>query len=532
MLQYLSIKNYLHVVETEVQFGQGLHCITGESGSGKTLLIKALKLLFGEKPPKHTNEEPIIIEAAFDIATQKEIHTLLEESGIAYDPKEWLLLKRTVPSNGRSRFFVNSQNASLPLGDKLGNLLVEIIDQHAGKQLLSSEYQRRLLDTFGGYTKELEAYHKAYDDHEQALATQREIASYASENIAQLIWQKEELEKHDIPLIDIESELSAYDTYVHSQEIADTLSQSVVTIREHLMPQNLVIAKQIDKMSDVNKDMQPLSEHMQSIEVEYEEAATFAERMLDSLHFDPEEYDRLAKLSSFIASYQRKYGIPPGALKDHYIELNDIVEKHESVSEKRALIEETIQKTEEALEKAADQLSEIRTEAIERLETLVSDTLHTLNMTTASFVINQSYGPRKKHGADIISFELKWDKTKSQPIKQAASGGELSRILLAVKSHIAVKQSTPTLIFDEIDANIGGETANVVADLLKQASHAQQLLTITHFPQVASKADHHIVVEKSLLGGEIRTLETKERKAELLRMVGGDLVFEHKESVQ
>jgi|GEM_PF-3088533 len=523
MLQFLRIENFLHVLQADVSFGEGLHCITGESGAGKTVILKALKLLLGEKPPQnsvHDDADCATIEAAFNIENQRQIHEILDDAGILFDKEEWLLIKRIIPKDGRSRLFINSQNANILILERLGAQLVEIVDQHAGKQLLSSEYQRRLLDTFGQHKKILERYTNAYTTYLAHIAKLHQLEHNEPESLENLVWQQEELEKHNVHTLNIEEQLLLHEKYSHAEEIAESLSQVVVTLKERITNELHSMSRLVEKCSEKDASLAPLTSHLQTAMLEIDEAATLGEQYLDSLNFDAEEFSRLEELTHFLSTFKRKHGISYEDINESY---QNIVERIALVQDREKLIDtqkSLIKEAERVLEKAANELTAARENASKTLSTLTSKTLQMLRMEDACFEIALSKEEWKKTGQDVVSFDLVRGKNRSS-IRQVASGGELSRILLAIKAHIATKQSTPTLIFDEIDSNIGGETANVVADLLRQAAEAQQLLTITHFPQVAAKADHHIVVKKTNATASITLLPDSMKKAELLRMVGG-----------
>lgn len=524
MLQFLRIENFLHVPHAEISFGEGLHCITGESGAGKTVILKGLKLLLGEKPPPGAvseRAETATIEAAFDIENQTAIHRLLDEAGLSFVKEEWLLIKRTIPHEGRSRLYVNSQNVNMSILEKLGELLVEIVDQHAGKQLLSNEYQRKLLDTFGSHSPLLKKYGEAYSNYLTSLEELSRLEQEQPDSPDLLSWQKNELEKHNVHQLDIDEQLTLHEKYSHAEEIADSLSQAVVTLREQIASHLVQMTRLIEKCAEKDPALTPAIEHLHTALLEIEEAASLGEQHLDSLNFDGEEFARLEELSNFLTVFKRKHGISYENITETY---HDIVARLDRTLDREKHIKlqkEKIAAAKNALTHAAEQLTLARHKAAQTLSALTTKTLHMLKMGDTTFTIAFLKEECKKHGQDIISFELSRGKTSSS-LRLVASGGELSRILLAIKSHIATKQSTPTLIFDEIDSNIGGETANVVATLLRQAAEAQQLLTITHFPQVAAKADHHIVVEKRDGAGTIRLLTPGEKKQELLRMVGGE----------
>lgn len=523
----MRIDNFLHVQHAELSFGEGLHCITGESGAGKTVVIKALKLLFGAKPPPHAiaeNATQTLIEAAFDITDQKHIQSLLDQSGISYEADEWLLLKRILPREGKSKLFVNSQLTNASVVEALGKYLVEIVDQHAGKQLLSGEYQRKLLDSFGQHRPLLQSYSEKYTAHAAASALLNEMSENAPPPLDDLLWQKEELEKHGIDHLDIEKELKKHETFSHAEELADSLSQAVVTIKEHVTTQLQSMIRLIEKCAEKDTALTQMSDNFHTALLELDEGVTFGEQYIDQLEFDKEEFERLEELSTFLTLFKRKHDVSFEDISETY---NSIIEKIEDAHSYQERIDSqrvTVENCYASLIQEGKNLSQARSQAAASLQYMVQNTLHTLKMDDASFGITVEEGEVKKHGCDAVCFTLE-RRGNTSPIKEVASGGELSRILLSLKAHIASKQTTPTLIFDEIDSNIGGETANVVADLLQQVATGQQLLTITHFPQVARRAAHHFVVEKEQSKqksqGSIRLLPPDERQQELQRMVGG-----------
>lgn len=527
MIQFLQIQNYLHVQRASLSFSSGLHCITGESGAGKTVILKALKLILGEKGSQkevHLDANEAIIEAAFDIGTQPKLLQALEEAGIRHDKDEWLVIKRIIPKEGRSRQFINSQHASLFLLETIGQHLIEIVSQHAGKQLFSSAYQRALLDEYGSYAKELSVYKEAYQALKSIEQEIESINEHTPEHVELLIKEKEVLDELSVRETDIDDAVNTHMLYSSSKELAEVLSSITFSIDETLAPTLLQLITALQKLPVTTKELDNLKETLQQAQIALSESSQSADTIQNSLSFDDEAFHALNRLMETLASFKRRYNITYEGIHTYYDEIQKTIT---AASEKEFVLEQLRAKRDTQETKVSEKAQIVRSErkkAAQALAKAVTTTLHTLKMDGVTFAVHVDSAPLSESGADCVYFTLQNPGSTPYPIKEIASGGELSRILLAVKSHIAERKSTPTLVFDEVDANIGGETATTVGKLLTRTAMYQQLICITHFAQVAKQADHIISVEKTIKNGKhealIELLDTAQREKELLRMQG------------
>lgn len=538
MIEYLRIKNLVLMDLCEVHFDKGLTIITGETGAGKTALIQGLHLILGERADSslvRKGEEKAHVEASFDLSNNPKIQELLTSYGIDYNEDEPLIITRELSKEGKSRAFINHQVVTLSLLQNLGAHLVHIIGQHSYQELKSPDTLREIVDLFGRLEPDLELYKKAFKNSKDAQKTIEALQQHLLEKERNFEKYQEELseltsaklkENEEGELFEIYSFNSkAQEIGEKSKEISQALCEGPRPILRELSHFKHACEQLIPAHSSFSEQATLLQEAI----VALQEVDHGLQKMLSNLDHNPRTLEKIEERLSLYNRIKKKYGPTFSDWKNYQ---NALEEKIKSW----ALLDEAMEKSKEEeaqalqeLERQAKQLTTKRKSSAKSLEKKLSLAICELNMPGASLAIEIKPQTRNTTGEDHITFWLQANKgEKPASLKESTSGGELSRLLLAIKATLAEKNNTPTIIFDEIDANVGGTTATLIGDKLLELSKHRQIFCITHFPQVAKKADLHLRVFKQ--DKEDRTiarlekLGSKEREKELLRMLGGEKV--------
>jgi len=522
MLNALSLSFFVLIDSATIAFDRGFHVLTGETGAGKTLLIQAIHLLSGRKVSTdiiRKGAEKAVIEATFDIQKLPKVHKILQESGIDFDPHEFLILKREISRAAKNRIFINSQMAPLSLLSHLAPHLLELVSQNSSESIRQTETQRALLDLYGEI--DLSPFTTSY---QSLQSLEKRLIALKSENqggrLERLKWELEEWESFDYQEGEEESLFEEYKTLANSQEITEKLT----SVRGGLDHPNLIpTLSQFQKLIDDPS----LSEHLQAAVVHLQEASFLVSKQLQSLEYSPEKLQSLENRLSTLTQLKRKYHVESHEITAHIEALRAQVDTLENLDENIEAIKQELQILALNIEELAKSLTNQRIKTARQLESKLTAELLSLNFPHAKVLIavdSKEVGPT---GKDQISFFLAANPGEEPAsISTHSSGGEIARFLFALKILLAEKGSLPTLIFDEIDANIGGETASIVGKKLNALGKHSQILAITHFPQVARHADHHLQISKKESDGrtitEISPLKSSEKEKELLRMLGGE----------
>lgn len=522
MIKSLHLKNLVLVESCEINFESGFSVISGETGAGKTVFVHAISLALGERADAtliRQGEEKAFIEIAFDCENAPKVQAILNEAGIEFDQEDLLIIRREIVRNGKNRAFINSQLAPLPLLQKLGDALVDLVDQHAHTTLRSSESQRHLIDLFGKIDS---------DSYRQCYEIENQLKENLESLIAKLAEKEKETERLKIQWEDYqtlklepgeeEAVTEEHNRLAHFQQISEKmhqLHQGLSSIPIHRLCQTSESLTPFDSKLNEPNDV------LKQAQIAIQEAISFYHGYLNKLENDPYRFQYLEERLAQIHRFKQKYGKTFDAAL-----LQEKLNEFELLEQRIEEMKTTLQKAQKNTDEQCSLLTEKRTSSAGTLQTELTHTLKSLNMPECEVKIDITKTHRTKQGEDQIDLWLKANKGEAFClVKESSSGGELSRMLLAAKTVLAEKNDTPTLIFDEIDANVGGETASLIGEKLKFLGTCRQVFSITHFPQVATQADHHIRVQKGEKEGrtvaELEILPKKEREKELLRMMGG-----------
>ncbi len=539
-LRHISLRDFVIVRELDLNLSSGFSVLTGETGAGKSILIDALQLALGERADSSVVREGATrceVSAEFDCPAPA--HAVLEEAG--FEVSDSLLLRRSVDTQGKSRAWVNGSQATATQLRALGEMLLDIHGQHAWQSLTRPDAVRGLLDAYAGLsTDALKTAWQAWRQTQQAVQTARNAQDSLSREQERLTWQIGELDKL-APALDEWDDLNAQHTRLsHAQALIDA-GQSAIGALDGDESSRLVSAKgatgalgllsqaiaQLQDQAHVEPEFQSIAEVLQSSLAQAEDAAHSLQSYLRKTDLDPDRLNELDQRMSQWLSLARRYKRPPEELASLLSGWKQELNALEAASDLEGL---------EAQEKAASQayqteaknLSQLRKKAAPKLAQAVTQAMQNLGMQGGRFeVALLSLDQAAQHGLEDIQFLVAGHAGSTpRPVGKVASGGELSRIALAIAVTTSELGEAGTLIFDEVDSGVGGAVAETVGRLMKQLGVHRQVLAVTHLPQVASCADHHLLVSKSSskegVSSSVTPIAGEQRVTEIARMLGGE----------
>ena len=539
MLTQLTISNFAIVRELEIDFQAGMTAITGETGAGKSIAIDALGLCLGNRSEasmvRHGAARADIC-ARFSLRDAPAAQQWLEQNQL--DDQHECLLRRVISNDGRSRGFINGTAIPLSQLRELGQLLIQIHGQHAHQLLMKSEHQKQLLDAFTHqqtlFTDMRTAYQQWHKSCNQLLQYQQQSIEREARN--QLLqYQLKELHEFAPQKGEYEQLDAEYKRLANSGQLL-SISQQTLQILSDNDDSNILslinAAKyQINELIAIDEQFINLSNMLEEASIQINEASDELRHYADRMEIDPTRQYEIEQRVSKQFALARKHHVKPEELYAIYQQLQDeynlLTQQQEDYSE---LTERVNQYHQHALE-IAHKLHLQRQHYAEELAKHITDSMHILSMPHGQFTINVTYQPDSLNmeGADKVEFLVTTNPGQPlQPLYKVASGGELSRIALAIQVITAKKTDTPVLIFDEVDTGISGPTAAVVGQLLRQLGESTQVMCVTHLPQVAGCGHYHFVVHKHTNGEETETemqlLDKQARLKELARLLGGSEV--------
>ena len=538
MLQTISLRDFVIVDQLELDFSSGFTVLTGETGAGKSILLDALSLVLGERADSSQIREGANraeISALFRIDSEltQSFGQWLDEQGFPVeDDGQSLLLKRTVESNGRSRSFINGSVATLAQLREAGDQLVDIHGQHAHQLLLKGGAQRELLDRHAGLLSlcsEVAVTFKRLNDLRRRLQQAENAGQDVERERERLQWQLEdliELSPQEGEWATIQSEHARLANGAKliggCQEAIEILSDADNSLESSLSK----VSVNIGALAEHDPALTSISESLESAQIQLDEAIHGLNRYLQKMDLDPARLQQVEERMQALHSASRKYRTETDDLPKLLLETTERLEAL-TASQNIDALREKVNQEDAAYLKLAKQLSQKRSKAAIELGALVTDAMQDLSMAGGRLEI--ALTPLQEggsHGLEQIEF-LVAGHAGSTPrsLAKVASGGELARISLAISVITSKASFTPTLIFDEVDAGIGGAVAETVGKLLHQLGQSHQILCVTHLPQVAAQGNHHLKVSKSQNGdktvSQVQPLGRAERVEEVARMLGG-----------
>ncbi|MBT8521469.1 DNA repair protein RecN [Polynucleobacter paneuropaeus] len=538
MLQNLALRDFVIVDQLELDLASGFTVLTGETGAGKSILLDALGLVLGERADSSQIREGAQraeISALFEIADEQIAHCnqWLDDQGFPIDDEgRALLLKRTIEANGRSRAFINGSVATLAQLREAGDQLVDIHGQHAHQLLLKSGAQRELLDRHAGLlpqVNELGELYKQWHDSRKLLSQAENAGQDIERERERLEWQYEELKalsplegEWDSIQVDHARLANAAKIITGCQEVIDGLSESENSAESILSKANLSISD----LAEHDPALSEISQALESAQIQVDEAVHSLNRYLQKIDLDPERLGQLEERMQALHAAARKYRTDTNQLPQLLIETSERLDAL-SASQNIEALRSKVKEQEGIYLKAAKLLSQKRSKAATELSQLVTAAMQNLSMAGGQLEIAlKSLDEGASFGLEQAEFLVAGHAGSTpRPLAKVASGGELARISLAISVITSKASFTPTLIFDEVDAGIGGAVAETVGKLLRQLGESHQILCVTHLPQVAAQGNQHFKVSKSQSGdktlSQLNVLSRNERVEEIARMLGG-----------
>ncbi|MCU7853042.1 MAG: DNA repair protein RecN [Candidatus Thiodiazotropha sp. (ex Monitilora ramsayi)] len=536
MLTDLQIRDLAVVSSLELELLSGLTALTGETGAGKSILIDALGLALGERADKsmiRAGSERAEVTAVFDITGHSAVTAWLESE--ALDETGECILRRSLNREGRSRAFINGRAVPLQQMQTLGDMLVEIHGQHAHQSLLKRHHQRHLLDAYGGYlplAEETSRQFKEYQTSQADLDQRTAAASDRASRLDLLNYQQHELASLDLTVDELEDVGQEHRRLSHLDQLRNQCSDIINGLDEaepSLRSQLARYAEQLNAMQALDDSLNEPHEMLTGALIQVDESLTFLRGYLNEQEIDPSALQQLEERLEAIHDCARKYRVPPQQLPERLEEIELELSQLKNADVELAALEQQVASQHKAYLEWAGKLSQARGEAAKRLGKEISEAMQKLGMSGGVFAVDLTPLADEKvgaHGLEQVEFKVSANPGMPlQPLNKVASGGELSRISLAIQVATIRYGSTPTLVFDEVDVGIGGGVAEVVGQMLRTLGDSRQILCVTHLPQVAAQAMHHLSVTKQSSKEETRTsiahLHTGDRIEEIARMLGG-----------
>ena len=531
MLKELRIKNLAIIDDLKIRFETGLNVLTGETGAGKSIIVDALGLALGERAQTgmiKSGKDEASVEAFFEVSG----HPMLREIGIISE--DGIVIRRNISSAGKSRAYINDSLVNIQSLSAIGKTLVDMHGQHEHQSLLSADNQRTLLDFYGKLhdkRAEVEAVFHEVQSLKKELGKLKENVKERMQRIDLLSFQINEIDSASLKKGEkeaLEEERVILFNLNKLNELVETAYTMLYASEGACTEKLAFVISKLREMSAIDPSINETLGLLESAKPLLEDGALSLRGFKEKYDLDPKRLETIEERLETIKKLEKKYG--DGA--DSIIRYRDEAEKELSTlkhsDEKIDMLECRLREKEEELMNAAANLSEKRKETAKDISKAVEKILKELALEKAGFRVDVIASPLSSAGIDIIEFLFSANPGEPlKPLAKVASGGELSRIMLALKNILADVDSIPVLIFDEVDAGIGGRTAESVGMKLKRLSKTHQVICITHLPQIASAADFHIMTEKSQTKDstsvKIKELTPDERMAEIARMLSGKI---------
>lgn len=535
MLRTLSIQNYAIIHELEIDFSSRLNIITGETGAGKSIIIGALGLILGERADSGvlvSKEKKCIVEGVFAAGSKKDIRQFLQQN--EFDVQDEVVVRREIAVNGKSRAFINDTPVTLAQLNELSSLLVDLHQQFDTLEIGESDFQREVLDALAGNNEALQSYRAVYhqwqDTKKQWEALKEQQLQFNKEADYQQ-FQYNELEEASFKENELEEIDADLKMLSHAEGIKTMLDKVNAELQEGespMVPQLKSLLHQLQSFEAYHPGLSALGKRLQSVQIELQDIADELELVNNQVNYDPARIEQLNDRLSLGYRLQKKHGASNTAglleiMKQLGEKLQAVLHIDEEIQQKE---KETGRLFEEA-GKLAKKITAARTKEIKPLEEKVNKLLVQVGMPNARLKVDLRAAELREWGADTIEFLFDANKSgQFHPLRKVASGGELSRLMLCIKSLVAQSIDLPTMIFDEIDTGISGEAAKQVGIIMKGLAGRRQVICITHQPQIAGKADAHYFVYKEKVRDTIKTnirqLKPDERITAIAQMLSGE----------
>jgi len=535
MIQKLHIQNYAIIDGLNVDFSGRMNVITGETGAGKSILMGALSLILGDRADTAVlleKDRKCFVEGTFTLAGNKRVIAFFKDNDL--DMEEDIVIRREIAPSGKSRAFVNDTPVNLEQLRKLSGQLVDLHRQFDTLELGETDFQREVLDALAGQAAALEKYQGVYRSWQAASRELSRLQEQKAQFNKEVDYNKflfDELNDagfKDNELEELDQELKLLSNV---EGIKTALSKIYYELKEGEQPmvqQLKTLLHTMQGFSTYHPELPVLTERMQSVQIELQDIAAEVERLNDHVNYEPRRIEDINERLSMGYKLLKKHGVQTtGELMILRDQLEEKLQASLNVDESIAVREKEVTRLLEEAKKQAAVLSRNRHAQVKPLEDQVNKLLKQVGMPNAQLKVQVTPAELQAAGMDVIEFLFDANKSnRFEPIRKVASGGELSRLMLCIKSLVAESIDLPTLIFDEIDTGISGEAAKQVGVIIKNLSRKRQVIVITHQPQIAGKADAHYFVYKDTKGRQVKTgirlLSQDERITAIAQMLGGE----------
>lgn len=541
MLIQLQIRNLAIVSSMELELLDGLTALTGETGAGKSILIDALGLALGERADNgmiRAGSERAEVTAVFDLIGQPAASEWLKAQQL--DEADECILRRSLNREGRSRAFINGRTVPLQQLQALGNLLVEIHGQHAHQSLIKTTHQRYLLDAYGGQLELARQLAQQFQHYQDDLAQLNSLTAAADERASRLDllrYQMNELNGLNLTLEELTTLEQDHKRMSHLEQLHDGCSDIINGLDEEqhsLRGQLSRFVESLNQAKQLDEALTEPTEMLDSALIQVDESIAYLRNYLSDLEIDPAELQRLEERMSAVHDVARKYRVKPEQLMEKLQGIENELDQLENADVALVDMASQVEKQRETYLQLGTHLSSQRQATAKRLGKEISLAMQKLGMPGGKFAVSLNPLEIEQAGAnglEQVEFQVSANPGMPlQPLSKVASGGELSRISLAIQVATIRCGSTPTLVFDEVDVGIGGGVAEIVGQMLRTLAADRQILCVTHLPQVAAQAMHHFQVQKTTQKQMTRTaiarLREEERIHEIARMLGGVQITE------
>ena len=538
MLQEISIKNFAIIEEIHLSFESGMTILTGETGAGKSIIIDAMGLLLGGRSSSdfvRTGKDKAEIEGLFFAGENAELDQKLESLGLERSTE--LILRRDIFANGRSVCRVNGQMVNLTTLREIGELLVDIHGQHDNQELMNAKHHLRLLDEFGDENfEQIKAEYQVKFEHykkmRQALETRQKNEQEFAQRIEILQFQVEEIEAAEIDQKEDEQLQHRRDKLNNAKNIADALNTAYLALDDEegdfssLSGIRTAMAE-LENVAEFDQDYQDLSDKTMDAYYLLEEVSTKLSTAIESIEFNPTELLQIEERILTLNTLRKKYGPELSdvlkTLEKIQLELSDLM----GGTENSESLEEALKEAQAELLIASEHLNTARHAIAKELETDIKKELADLYMEKADFSVQFESGKFSSKGNEQVEFYIQTNPGEGfKPLAKTASGGELSRLMLAIKSSFSRRENKTSIVFDEVDTGVSGRVAQAIAQKIYKIAQAGQVLAISHLPQVVAIADTQFYIEKAstddVTTSTVRKLKLEERVEEVAKMLAGD----------
>lgn len=539
MLRTLTVWNFALLEHVQVSFNQGLNILTGETGAGKSILIDSLGIILGKRTSTdHIRNgcEWLRVEAVFDLEKRLDIRAFLQAANILEEDGN-LILTRQISRNGRNTIQANGCHIPLQTLKQLGLLLIDIHGQNENQAILTSENQLLLLENYAPEIKKqrlaYETVYKKWQQLQASLAEKKAASREYAQRLDMLRWQSSEIAAAKLESGEDEKLEAEIKLLAGAEKITGYVKASYQLLEDgnknHLgiLSALAEVKRNAEGLQRYDPSFANVLQMLTEAECQLQECAYEIRDYGEKLEYDPVRLDKMQLRMDEIYKLRKKYGATIDDVLHHYENIQKELEEIENYDEILAALQQEIAETTSQLELLADRLTQLRQAAAQELSAAISENLFSLGMPKAEFYFSvEKTDSFQLHGQDMIDMLFSANVGESvKSVRKVASGGELSRIALAVKAVTAAQDAIDVMVFDEIDTGIGGKTAQMVAEKISLVAASKQVLCITHLPQIACMADVHLYIDKQTRGAktvtEIKKLSTSEQINEIARMASG-----------